>query len=73
MSINHRGTHIRMPQQFLHRSDIRPGLKQMSRETVAKRVATDLLVNLRTQHRQVSARNSRAHDACAGLLIEGLS
>ena len=50
MSINHRGTHIRMPQQFLHRSDIRPGLEQMSRETVAKRVATDLLVNLRTQH-----------------------
>ena len=50
MSINHGRAHIRVPQQFLDRSDIRPGLQKVSCETVSKRVATDLLVNARTKH-----------------------
>src|SRR6056297_1737596 len=37
--VNHRGAHIRVPEQLLDGPNIRPGLEQMRRETVAEGVA----------------------------------
>ena len=40
VGINHGRTHIAMPEQFLDRSDVVPGLEQMGREAVPQRILT---------------------------------
>jgi hypothetical protein len=37
--IDHRRTNVAMPEQFLDRSDVVPGLEQMGREAVPERMA----------------------------------
>ena len=47
MSVEHGGTHVRMPQQFLHRTNVVPSFEQMSRETMPKGVAARRLQDTR--------------------------
>lgn len=45
MGVDHGGAHVRVPQQFLHRADVRARLQQMRREGMAQGVHGDGLGN----------------------------
>jgi len=44
MGIDHRCTHVLVPQEFLHRTDIVAVLQEMGRKTMSERISTLLII-----------------------------
>ena len=65
MRVDHRGTHIGMAEQFLHRPDVVPRFEQVGGETVPETVARSPLGNSGSLH---GTRDRAAHRPFMGMM-----
>ena len=65
MGVDHRGAHLFVAQQFLHRPDVRTAFQQVCGERMAERVGAGLLVHATLAHR---LGNGTAHSSLMGMV-----